>query len=144
MNIQVMGHESKSRSVKVTLTAEDLTQAVANTAQEFDTCELYDGDIVESLWVNNKVAFKDADDAAFNSNTVIIGDNEDDDRYLAAAQLNENGTEIGRQLGIGAPYIYSAGNRLKVKINSMTAKSLANIDTGELEIFADIRSTEDY
>lgn len=139
-----MGHESKSRTFKATITHEDLTETTANTAQVIDVLDLNDGDIIKAVWVNNKTAFEDDSDEAFNATGLTIGDDDDADRFLASSQLNANGTEIGRAVGIGAPFIYGADKTLKATFGSMTAKSLSDIDTGELEIFVELEQTAGY
>lgn len=84
----------------VVITHDDLTEAGTNTAQT----------ITNAFPVLNKVgvglvkmelrqAFEDSDVAAFNSVTVIVGDGNDTDRYLASTELNENGTEVWAKFG---------------------------------------------
>lgn len=119
---------------QVRITHEDLTQTAANTAQTF-TIPVAARTLAAVVVTNLVVPFKDASDAAFNSNALIIGDGGDTDRLLTSQQLNENGTEILAQAGVLAGYAYNVADTIDITIASMAEKSLSDIDTGELVVY---------
>lgn len=121
-----------------TLTANDLTTTGTNTAQTFTLASLKAGDIiVKSAWVL-RTAFKDASDAAYNSNTVSLGDTATGvAAHIAAIQVNENGTEVFYGFNNTA-VLYTAADTVTFTFNSMSAKALNDIDTGEITIFVQL------
>lgn len=122
----------------IEITHEDLTEATANTAQLIQALSLKAGDVVERVTTKLKTPFKDASDAAYNTTTCIVGDGGDDDRYLVSQELNENGTEILYKAGTGTRLAYTVDDTLDVIFGSMSAKSLSDIDTGKIHIYAEI------
>lgn len=141
MKTDLLGYESFGRLHRVEITHEDLTQAAANTAQAIDVLTLKDGDIVQELFTHLEVPFKDASDAAFNSTALTIGDAGSATRYLGSTQLNENGTEVLRSVGGAVPFVYTGAGVLRLTFASMAEKSLVNIDTGKLVVFARVLET---
>lgn len=118
------------------LTHADLTESTANTAQTIAILSVLEGFFVYRAAMRLKTAFKDASDAAFNTNTLIVGDDGNDDRYIASAELNENGSEVlAKEQASTCAYTYLADNTIDAIVGSMSAKSLSNIDTGEVDIF---------
>ena len=118
------------------VTANDLTQATANTAQSFNVAALPVGSVIEKVVLRLITPFKDPADAAFNSDTVDVGDTGSATRYLTAQEVNENGTEITApqyNATLGGPF--AASQFLTIRFNSMAAKSLVNIKIGELHVF---------
>jgi hypothetical protein len=115
------------------LIAADLTNPTAAAAQTFDLFGLKAGDIVLRVAGVPVVPFQNSADAAFNSNTVSVGDVGGVATLMTAAEANENGTEV---TGFGnTPVIYATTNTLRVTVNSMAAKSLININRGEYHVF---------
>lgn len=124
----------------IKLTHADLTEATANTAQTIEIANVRAGSVVKNAAVVLKTAFKDASDAAFNTTAITVGDDGDTDRLIASMELNENGTEVTYKVNPAAnlPYAFTASNTLDVVFGSMSAKSLSDIDTGEVWIFLEI------
>jgi hypothetical protein len=113
--------------------AADLTQATAAAAQTFDLCGLKAGDIIYKVAGVPVVPFQNSADAAFNTNTVSVGDTGGVATLMVAAEANENGTEV---TGMGnTAVLYATANTLRATVNSMAAKSLVNINRGEYHIF---------
>jgi hypothetical protein len=78
----------------------------------------------------------DASDAAFNDTQVQVGDGNDTDEYIAATQVNENGTEVLFAANVNTvPFAYTAADTVDLLVESMTAKSLSNLDAGEIHIY---------
>lgn len=125
---------------RVRITHEDLTEATANTAQTIAIYTVAARDYVADAAFNLVEAFEDASDTAYNSTTLIVGDDGNDDRYIASAELNDNGSEIlaGPGVNTTARYAYVAANTIDAIFGSMAAKSLSDIDTGKLDIFLKI------
>lgn len=115
------------------ITADDLTQATANTAQTIDLCALKAGDIIARAIGVPVTPFRNTLDAAFNSDTVSFGDTGSATRHLAATEANVNGTFL-RVIGNTA-FLYTTADTLRVTVNSMAAKSLVSINRGEYHIF---------
>jgi hypothetical protein len=114
------------------ITADDLTVTTTNTAQTFQF-DIAAGDTILKVGWRAETFFKDASDAAYNSNTMSIGDDNSVTTHIGAVQLNENGTEV-RQGFTNTATTYSAADHFKVTINSMSAKALNDIDTGQVII----------
>lgn len=116
------------------ITPSDLTETTADTDQTL-TVAVDAGDLISVVCHSLKVPFEDASDAAFNSTLISIGDGGDPDRLMAATQINENGTEVLYGSGTGTSYAYLVADTVDILIESMAAKSLSNIDTGDLRIY---------
>lgn len=128
----------------ITLTHEDLTETTANTAQTFEVLTVKVGSLLKDAAIYLVTPFEDASDAAFNSNTVTVGDGSDVDRFIAATQVNENGTEVDAKGSANtAPYAYTAADTIDIVVNSMSGKSLSNIDTGELKVLLNLVELSD-
>jgi hypothetical protein len=125
---------------KFIVTAEDLTESTADTDQTIELLALPAGSVVTNAAFRLVTAFKDASDSALNDTKIQLGDNDDDDEYIAATQINENGTEVlyAAAAPASVPFAYVAAKKLELLVESMTAKSLSDIDTGELHIFAGV------
>jgi hypothetical protein len=124
------------------ITADDLTQATANTAQTITLFALKVGDIVKRIGWYLRVPFQNTADAAFNSDTVSVGDTAAVTTHLAAAEANLNGTEIIWRTGV-VNVLYTAADILTVTFNSMAAKSLLNLNRGELILFISLERMKD-
>ena len=122
---------------QVVVTHEDLTQTTADTDQTLSLLALEAGDVVTTAAWKLVTPFKDASDAALSDTKVQLGDTADDDEYIAATQVNENGTEVlfAAAAPASVPFVYTAANAVELLVESMTAKSLSNIDTGELHVY---------
>lgn len=80
-------------------------------------------------------AFKDASDSAFNSTTVDVGDSNSATRFISGVQINENGTEVVNEFDADEDYTYAAAYTLQVNFNSMSGKSLSDLDVGKIIVF---------
>lgn len=118
------------------LTANDLTVAATNTLQTLTLMALQAGDIIEKAGWRAKTYFSDASDAAYNDNTMSIGDVSGSGvaSLIAAIQVNLNhASEVKQGFGNTAIH-YAAADTMTVTVNSMSAKSLVDIDAGEIFI----------
>lgn len=130
---------------RINLTHEDLTETTANTAQTIAIFTLAAGDVVKDAALAVTTAFKDASDTAFNTTTVIVGDGDDDDQYIVSTEVNENGSEVlYRACAADAQLAYTATDTVDIIFGSMAAKSLSDIDTGELDVFLSVVSLPKY
>lgn len=118
------------------ISAADLTEVSVNTAQDIALLTTpASGCSVEVVKTVLVTPFKDASDAAFNTNALIIGDAGDTDRLLASQELNENGAEVLKKRGTGTAQVYTAATVINANIASMAAKALSDVDTGEVHIY---------
>jgi hypothetical protein len=118
-----------------TIDANDLTTAATNTAQTFTLCALKAGDIIIKTAWRLKTAFQNTADAAFNTDTLSIGDTATGvAAHIAAIEVNLNGTEVFQGFNNTAVH-YAAADSLTATFNSMAAKSLKDLNAGEVEIF---------
>lgn len=117
------------------ITHEDLTETTANTAQTIALMNVANKVAVECVYTDLITPFKDASDAAFNTTTLIVGDDGSTNRLLASQEMNKNGTEVDMKVGTGTCYVFTADNTVDAIVGSMAAKSLSNIDTGEVHIY---------
>ena len=121
---------------KVIITHEDLTTATANTAQTIELLSVAAGDVVNTAAVKVVTAFSDASDTAYNTTTLIVGDDGTTNRFVTSLELNVNGTEVLYKAATNtAPHAYTAANTVDAVFGSMAAKSLSDIDAGEVHVF---------
>lgn len=96
------------------------------------------GDEVISAHLHVTEAFQNTADAAFNSTTVSLGDTNSATRFFSAVQVNANGSVVPDSTE-QTDYIYTTPYQLVLTMNSMTAKSLSNLNKGkayiEMKIF---------
>lgn len=107
-----------------------LSETVADTDMTFNLFKVKGGDIIVKAALIADPAFEDASDAAFNSVAFSFGDEDLGTRFISAVQLDRNGTEVLWTYDNTAYGPYTAVKQLNVLIESMTAKSLSNIDIG--------------
>ena len=121
----------------VELTHEDLTEATADTDQTIQAISVKAGQAVTQCGFFLETPFEDASDAALNDTKISVGDT-DTDRFLTATQVNKNGTEVIHSITANAvdtlPYAFPADDTIDITVESMSAKSLVNIDTGKVFI----------
>ena len=121
---------------KSVVTHTDLTESDADTDQTIALLSVVAGDVVQKAAYQLVTAFSDASDAAFNDTQVQVGDGNDTDEYIAATQVNENGTEVLFAANVNTvPFAYTAADTVDLLVESMTAKSLSNLDAGEIHIY---------
>jgi hypothetical protein len=119
---------------KSVVTHTDLTESTADTDQTIALLSVVAGDVVQKAAYKLVTAFSDASDAAFNDTKVQVGDGTANDEYIAAKQVNLNGTEV--LFGAGeSTVVYTAADTVDLLVESMTAKSLSNLDAGEIHIY---------
>ena len=133
-------HESpRGFNYRFVITHEDLTESTYNTAQDITLITLPAYSVVKSAATYLKTPFEQAGDASYNSNTVIVGDAADDNRYIASQQINLNGTEILAQAQASTtPFANVAATAVVAKFASMASYSLADLDAGEIHIFLEV------
>ena len=121
---------------KAIVTHVDLTESTADTDQTIALLSVVAGDVVEKAAYKLVTAFADASDSALNDTKVQVGDGTDTDEYIAATQVNVNGTEVLFAANVNTvPFAYTAADTVDLLVESMTAKSLSNIDAGEIHIY---------
>ena len=121
---------------KAIVTHVDITESTADTDQTIALLSVAAGDVVEKAAIKLVTPFKDASDSAFNDTKVQVGDGTDTDEYIAATQVNVNGTEVLFAANVNTvPFAYTAADTVDLLVESMTAKSLSNIDAGEIHIY---------
>lgn len=147
MKTYVLSQEEQAKTGfthRINLTHEDLTETTANTAQTIAILTVAARDYVSDAAFNLVTPFEDASDNALNTTTIIVGDDGNDDRYIVSTELNKNGSEI---LAFGAAstarYAYLAANTIDAIFGSMAAKSLSDIDVGEIDIFLKVSRLPD-
>lgn len=120
----------------IQITHEDITEVTANTAQVIALLTVEAGDLVRICATLVKRVWKDVSDAAFNTTAITIGDGGSANRFLASQELNENGTEVLYKGGANTtPFAYTTADTIDITFNAMAAKSLSDIDQGELLVF---------
>lgn len=121
---------------KAVVTHSDLTETTADADQTIALLSVAAGDVVEKAAYKLVTAYSDASDAAFNDTKVQVGDGGDTDRFIAATQVNENGTEVLFAANANTTaYAYTAADTVDLLVESMTAKSLSELDAGEIHIY---------
>jgi len=122
----------------IEVTYADLTETVADTAQTLALLSLAAGEAVLKVAYKLVTGFADASDAAFNSTTIEIGDGTDVDWNLQSTQINEAGTEIDYSVGTGNTRVYLDADTLDMKVTSMAAKALNDLDSGEIHVYVQV------
>lgn len=122
----------------IEVTAAMLTEADADTDQIIPLLAVTDGMVVEDVSLIVDVPFKDASDAALNDTKFSLGDGADQALYMAAAQVNENGTEVADKIGTKVRKRYATGDNVDLLAESMSGKSLVNIDIGHAYVLVDV------
>jgi hypothetical protein len=137
MQVYELPNETKAATGfthKAIVTHVDLTEAAVDTDQTIALLSVVAGDVVQKAAWQLVTAFSDASDAAFNDTKVQVGDGTASDEYIAAKQVNLNGTEV--LFGAGeSTVVYTAADTVDLLVESMTAKSLSNLDAGEIHIY---------
>jgi hypothetical protein len=130
---------------KAIVTHEDLTETTADTDQTLSLLALEAGDVVTTAAIKLVTPFEDASDAALDDTQVQLGDTGDEDEYIAATQVNENDTVVDFVAAAPAsvPLAYTATSAVELLVESMTGKSLSNIDTGELHVYLGVTKLSD-
>ena len=123
----------------------DITETTADTDQTFELLAVAAGDIVEKTAYKLVTAFEDASDANLNDTKVQIGDGGDTDRFLAAAQVNANdASEVFYKANANTtPYVYTAADTVDLLVESMSAKSLSELDAGEIHVYLAVTKLSD-
>ena len=130
---------------RINITHEDLTETTANTAQTIAIFTVSAGDVVNDAALAVTTPFEDASDNAFNTTTVQVGDGDDTDQYIASTEVNVNGTEVKYMAcAADAQLAYTATDTVDILVGSMAAKSLSNIDVGELDVFLSVIPLTSY
>lgn len=121
---------------KAVVTHTDITETAADTDQTIALLTVAAGDVVDKAAYKLVTAFSDASDAALNDTKVSVGDGGDVDRFVTASQVNVNGTEVLYKANANtASYAYTAADTVDLLVESMTAKSLSDLDAGEIHVF---------
>lgn len=122
-----------------TISANDLTMTTANTVQTISICALKAGDVTAKILWRIKTYFTDASDAAFNVTTISFGNTlTSTTAHIAAIEVNSNGTEVRSGFTNTAVGPYVSADSITITFTSMAAKSLSDIDAGELEVLFQI------
>ncbi|XHR29898.1 MAG: hypothetical protein ACFUZC_04955 [Chthoniobacteraceae bacterium] len=123
----------------------DLTQTTANTTQVVNLLEIPAGALVRNVFTRTTAKFADASDEDFNTTAVTIGDGTTANLYVTSTELNTNAaTPVRFKAGTGTQKAYDAAGALNVTFASMAAKALANLDSGELEVFVELIDASTY
>jgi hypothetical protein len=133
-------HESpRGFNYRFVITHEDLTESADNTAQDITLITLPAFSVVKSAATYLKTPFQLVGTTAYNSNTVIVGDSADDNRYIASQQINVNGTEVLAQAQASTtPFANVAATAVVAKFASMASYDLLELDAGEIHIFLEV------
>ena len=124
---------------RAVLTYADLTETAANTAQTIAIYSAAVGQAVAKAATRLVTEFEDASDTAFNTTTLIVGDDGSTNRFIASQELNANGTVVTYKGNANTtPYVYVTANTVDAVFGSMAAKALNDIDTGEVHILLEV------
>jgi hypothetical protein len=121
---------------KAIVTHEDLTVSTADADQTIALLSVAAGDVVEKAAYKLVTAFSDASDAAFNDTNVSVGDGGSTGRFIASSEVNLNGTEVLFAANANTTaYAYTAADTVDLLVESMAAKSLSDLDSGEIHVY---------
>jgi hypothetical protein len=78
----------------------------------------------------------DESDAAFNDTNVSVGDGGDTDASYASTRSTRTALRVDFAANANTTaYAYTAADTVDLLVESMTAKSLSNLDAGEIHIY---------
>jgi hypothetical protein len=110
----------------------DIPAGIANnTAQVWTPAGLPAGTIVYATYLILVTPFQNTADTAFNSDTVSFGDTGSATRFISAVELNANGTFITDAYQTEKNQLYTTADSLKLTLNSMSGKSVSNLNRGQ-------------
>ena len=147
MKVYELPYESKAAfgyTHKVILDHNDLTGT--GDTQTINLIPVVAGTVVKAAATNLTAVF-DSSDAATITTTVKIGHNDttaDDDAFITSQELNPSGTEVFYKVNPSAtPFVFVDGTAASPKyiqaaLACTTGDSLADHNTGELEVFLHI------
>lgn len=120
------------------IAAADLTETEADTDQTFAWFDLPPNVGVLGVQISSGEAFEDASDAALNDTKVSVGIAGGTANFATAQQLNVNGTEVLNKFysldatsGVQSALVATG---VLITVESMSAKSLVDIDTGHVDV----------
>lgn len=124
---------------KFILTHADLTLTTADADQTIQLLAVKAGTVVgPEVGYKLAIPFEDQSDSAFNTTKISVGET-DIDRFLTATEMNLNGTEVIYKVTANAvdtlPYAFTADDTIDATVESMAAKSLIDIDKGEVHLY---------
>lgn len=134
-------HESpRGYNYRFVIDHTDLTQGTDNTAQDITLITLPAYSVVKSAATFLKTPFELVGTAAYNSNTVIVGDSVDDDRFITSQQINLNNASevLAKAQASTTPHAYAAATAVVAKFASMASQDLLELDKGEIHIFLEV------
>lgn len=134
-------HESpRGYNYRFVIDHTDLTTSADNTAQDITLITLPANSVVKSAATYLKTPFELVGTTAYNSNTVIVGDATDDNRFITSQQINDNGTPVLAKANANdtTPHAYPTATAVVAKFASMAAYDLAELDAGEIHIFLEV------
>jgi len=101
-------------------------------------------DILRRVELHLTTPFENTADANFNATTLSLGDASSATRFISASETNKNGTEVIDVMpGASANFINTAAAQLQITLNSMAAKSISNLNKGQLYILLDVQRAAD-
>lgn len=106
----------------------------SNTTWPIALPQLAAGDEIMQMELHLITPFENTADAAFNSDTLSFGDAGSATRFFSAVELNKNGTYVVDS-NYSTPFFYTAAGQFVLTMNSMTAKSLSNLNAGKAVIY---------
>lgn len=118
----------------VRITHGDLTETAEDTAQTL-ALTVPDKTLFALVGFRLDEAFQDAGDAALDDTKVSVGDGGSGTRYLAAKQVNANGTTVNAAAGKTFGHAYDGADTVDFLFGSMTGKSLSDIDRGDITFY---------
>ena len=134
----------------ITVDHVDLTTTTAATAQTIDLLDLPVGTVVNKVAYKLVTAFEDASDSAYNDTDFSVGETGDVDEFIDETEVNKNGTEISYSAGFTftdaactLPRAYTSASKLTATFAGMTAKSLSDLDAGEIHVYASVTELAD-
>lgn len=124
---------------KAIVTHSDLTVTTADADQTLELLSVAAGDVVEKAAIKLVTPFEDLSDTALNDTQVQLGDGGDTDRFVTATQVNDNGTEVYYKSHANTTaFAYTSADTVDLLVESMAAKSLVDIDAGELHVYLSV------
>lgn len=115
----------------------DLTVTTADADQTIALLSVPAGALVVKAAIKLVTAFEDLSDATLNDTKVQLGDGGDTDRFVTATQVNDNDANevFFKSHANTTAYAYTSADTIDLLVESMTAKSLSDIDAGELHVY---------
>lgn len=133
-------YPSYTHSFVIDATLGNITQASSNTEQAFTAWTSKDQDRLAKVTFVVTEKFANTADTGYNTTTIRVGDVNDDDDYIVAAEMNTNGSVVdsGTNTGDAIPVTFTSALAIKITLGAQSGKVLNTLNQGRVVVLFDL------